>query len=133
MTHRITLFLARVAVSGIFLLSGYFKLVDQAGTKAFMESAPIHLPAASVLMWIAIAIEIAGPVLLIVGYHAQKVAAVLAVYLLLITIIFHGDFSTPLQLTMFFKNMAIAGGLLLLVIHEPSNQLTAPATSAPHA
>lgn len=128
MAHRITLLLARVAVSAIFVLSGYFKLVDQEGTRMFMESAPIHLPNIPLLMWIAIAIEIAGPVLLIAGYQTQKIAAFLAVYLLLITLVFHTDFSTPLQLTMFFKNMGIAGGLLLIAMHE---QLLASASSLP--
>ncbi len=67
-----------------------------------------------ILLPLVIALELGGGLLLIVGFQTRWVALALAVFTVLASVLFHvGDG----QMTMFLKNMAITGGLLLLFVH----------------
>ena len=63
----------------------------------------------------ALIIELGGGVLLVVGYQARLVAAVLAVFSLATAFAFHANFGDQNQMIHFLKNFAIAGGLLQVV------------------
>ena len=61
------------------------------------------------------------PLFLIAGYHTKIVASLLALFVLTVTFIFHSHhiFTESLQLTIFLKNFAIFGGLLVLIANKP--------------
>ena len=103
----------RVFLSALFLLSGIGKLSAYAGTAVYMASAGV--PAA--LLPIVIGVEIGGAVAIIVGWQTRIVALLLAGFTLLSALIFHTHFADQIQMIMFWKNVSIAGGLLLLVAH----------------
>jgi putative oxidoreductase len=59
---------------------------------------------------------------LLAGYHARLAAIVLAVFTVVATVCFHNFWAMPedqafVQQLMFFKNIAVVGGLLVLAAH----------------
>jgi len=100
----------RVLLAAMFLLSGISKISGYAGTQGYMES--MGVPGA--LLPLVIALEIVGAIAVIVGLRTRLAAAGLAVFTLAAGFIFHGG-ADQMQQIMLFKNVAIAGGFLLLV------------------
>lgn len=100
----------RILIAAIFLVSGAFKLADPTGTIGYIASA--GLPAPSLGYAIALAVELGGGLLLVLGYRTRIVATILALFALATAIGFHRDFADQNQFIHFFKNMAMAGGLL---------------------
>ena len=81
--------IGRVFISGIFLLSGYNKIVNYDGTIGWMES--FGLP--GFLLIPAIILEILAPLLIIIGYQTRIAAGALSLFCIATAIIFHTDFS----------------------------------------
>lgn len=107
--------LGRVFLALIFIVSGLGKLSAYAGTQAYMESAGV--PGA--LLPAVIALEVLGGLAVALGWQTRAVAFLLAGFSLLSAILFHADFSDQMQTIMFMKNLAIAGGFLLIVAQGP--------------
>ena len=63
-----------------------------------------------------IILEIIFPLLLIVGYKTKLVSLVMALFTFVVAIIFHTDFSEGIQMIMFLKDLAIAGGFLIIFV-----------------
>tara|TARA_Y200000002_G_scaffold304723_1_gene260375 strand:+ start:543 stop:917 length:375 start_codon:yes stop_codon:yes gene_type:complete len=105
--------LARILISTLFFINGIFKIMNYDGTVSWMEGYAIP----GILIIPAIILEILGPILIILGYQTKITAAFLSLFCLATAIIFHNDFSNQMQLTSFLKNIALAGGFLLLVIN----------------
>jgi len=103
-------FIARVLLSSIFLIAGIGKISAYSGTQAYMESQ--GLP--SILLPAVIVLEIFAPLMLIVGWKTGLAAFALAGFSVLSALLFHFNFADQIQSIMFMKNIAIAGGLLLL-------------------
>ena len=62
----------------------------------------------------SVIVEILFPLLIIVGYKTKLASLVMILFILTVTIIFHTDFSNEMQLIAFLKNIAIAGGFLII-------------------
>jgi putative oxidoreductase len=113
-----TLLVGRVLLGAIFLMAGVAKLMDWAGTAAYMESQ--GLPMVDVLLPIAAAVEIVGALSILTGTFARAGALALFAFLIPTTLVFH-DFWTlegaerQAQMIDFLKNLSIMGGLLLLI------------------
>lgn len=101
---------ARVLIGALFLLSGLGKLGDVAGFSGYLASG--GLPA--ILAWPAILFEIAVGAALIIGAQTRLVALAAAAFCVVAALLYHANFGDQMQIAMFFKNFAIAGGLLLL-------------------
>ena len=102
----------RVLLALLFVLSGVGKLGTYGATADYMSA--MGVPGA--LLPVVIATEIIGAVAIIIGWKTRVVAFLLAgLSLLLSTRIFHRNLVDQIQMIMFFKNIAIAGGFLLLV------------------
>ncbi len=102
----------RILLSAIFLMSGIGKIFDFSGTQQYMVAA--GMPSTEVFLSAAIAFEILGALLIIVGYKARVGAILLILFLVPATVIFHTNFSDKTQMIMFMKNLSILGGLLLI-------------------
>lgn len=105
--------LGRVLLAVLFVMSGISKLTDPAGTIGYIQSA--HLPLPNIAYGIALAVELLGGILLVVGYRTRLVALVLAVFTVAAAIGFHAHFADQNQMIHFMKNIAITGGLLQVV------------------
>ncbi len=103
----------RVLLAVIFVISGYNKLMDPAGTQQHMAQA--GLPAVQVLYVLTVIVELGGGLLLVLGYRPREVAGILFLFLIPVTLTFHTKFSDPMQTGQFLKNLGIMGGLLMVV------------------
>jgi putative oxidoreductase len=103
-------FAGRFMLALIFIVAGYGKLGGYEGNLAYMAS--YGLP--GFLLPPTIALELLGGLALVAGFQTRLVALALALFSLASAAIFHSQFSDPMQSIMFMKNIAIAGGLLLL-------------------
>ena len=105
----------RIFLSALFLIEGVGKLFTQEQVIMYMEDYSVR----SILFIPAVVVEILFPLLLIVGYKTRLSAIVLSSFTILLAVIFHTDFSYPMQLTAFLKNFAIAGGFLIIFVYGP--------------
>ena len=105
--------LARILISILFLINGYFKITNYEGTIEWMESYNI----ANFFLIPAIILEITAPILIIIGYKTKIAATLLFLFCLSTAFIFHLDFSDNMQVTSFLKNIALSGGFLLIRIN----------------
>jgi putative oxidoreductase len=103
----------RVLLAAIFVTSGLGKVAAPAATLAYMTAA--GLPLAPLGLAGAALIELGGGTALILGYRTRLVGSVLAVFAIVTALIFHSAFADQNQLIHFFKNVAMAGGLLQVV------------------
>ena len=104
---------ARILISTLFLLNGFFKIGNYDGTVEWMEGYGIP----EIFLIPTIILEIVGPILIILGYKAKIPAGLLSLFCILTAIIFHNDFSNQMQLGSFLKNIALAGGFLFIFIN----------------
>ena len=105
--------LGRIFISTLFLLNGYFKIINYDGTIEWMESFSVP----GILLMPTIILEIAAPILIILGYKTKIAAALLAAFCLTTALIFHTDFANQIQVTSFLKNIGLAGGFLIIVVN----------------
>lgn len=103
----------RAFLSAIFILSGVSKITAPAGMIGYIESVGLPLPALALAL--AILVEVAGGVALILGYRTRLVAAGLAAFTVITALAFHNQLGDQNQFIHFFKNIAMAGGLLQVV------------------
>ena len=104
---------ARILISTLFFLNGIFKISNYDGTVGWMEGFGIP----GILLIPAIALEIVGPILIILGYKTKIAAGLLSLFCIATAVIFHNDFSDQMQLGSFLKNIALAGGFLFIFIN----------------
>jgi putative oxidoreductase len=107
----------RILMALLFLPAGISKISGFAGTAGYIASKGLPLPEVGAA--IAIVIEIGASLALIVGWQTRWAAMLLAVFTLAAGVFFHNFWAVPadqvmVQQIMFFKNIAIIGGLLTL-------------------
>jgi putative oxidoreductase len=105
----------RVLIAAIFVMAGLNKIAAYDGTAAYMDA--MGVPGG--LLPLVIAFEVAVGLAVIVGWQTRWAAAALAGFSLLSGVIFHADFADQTQMTMFLKNVSMAGGFLFLVASGP--------------
>ena len=104
---------SRILLGLIFVLAGFGKLMDPAGSAAY--TAMGGLP--GFMVWPAMALELLGGIAIIIGYQTRWTALALAGFSLLTAVLFHNNFADQAQMINFLKNLAIAGGMLQLFVH----------------
>lgn len=104
---------SRILLGLIFVLAGFGKLMDPAGTAGYISS--VGLP--GILVWPTIALELLGGLAIIVGYQTRIVALALAAFCVVSGAIFHNNFADQNQMINFLKNLAMTGGFLQLYLH----------------
>ncbi len=109
--------IGRILLAALFLPAGLSKISGFAGTVGYIGSK--GLPMAEVAAVIAILVEVGGGLALIAGLGTRLAALALAVFTLLATFVFRNYWALPaeaqmVQQLMFFKNIAVVGGLLTL-------------------
>ena len=112
----------RVMLALIFLISGYAKIGDFAGTAGYMASKGI--PFAEIALVLTIIIEIGGGAMLVAGWKARWAALALFLFLIPATLIFHNFWAVEAaqfqnQMNHFLKNVCILGGMLYIMAYGP--------------
>src|SRR5438105_3448136 len=108
----------RILLSTIFILSGVMKFADWQGTAQYMASK--ELPLIPLLLPLAAIVEIAGGLAVLLGGGTRAAAFLLFLYLVPTTLVFHNFWAQfgpehQNQMVHFLKNLAIMGGLALMV------------------
>lgn len=103
-------FIGRLMLAALFVLAGIPKILDPSGAATMLESA--NLP--GMLAMPAGVFEVVAGLLLALGFMTRFVSILLFGFTLLVTFFFHNQFSDPLQAAMALKNVAVAGGLLMV-------------------
>lgn len=127
---RYALDIGRILLSIIFLGSAATKIIDPASTQAYM--AAYGLPMTGLLLVAAVVTETAGGLALLLGLKARLAAVVLTGFLAVATLVFHTNLGEQQQLLHFLKNVAIIGGLLM-VIAEGTGRLSLGRSDTPVA
>ena len=111
-------FAARLLLVALFLPAGIGKLTGFAGTVGYISSVGLPLPTAGAAL--ALSVEILGGLALLFGFQTRLAALVLAAFTLVASYFFHAFWAVPADQAfvtqlLFYKNVAVAGGLLALV------------------
>lgn len=133
-------FFGRLCLSVIFLVSAIYKFMDLSGGESYLANGMCNLlgytqgidwiqhyidyflPMSNTLLLIAAIVEAVCGLLILLGIQVRFGALVLALYLIPVTLIFHhfwyleGE-ERSMQMIMFLKNLAIFGGLLLVLAY----------------
>ena len=105
----------RILISSLFLIEGVRKFFFQEETIMYMEDYGVP----EILFFPSIILEILFPILLIIGYKTRFSASIMALFTLTVALIFHTNFDNQMELTIFLKDIAIAGGFLIIAANEP--------------
>jgi len=100
----------RILLAHIFLLAGLNKITGYSGTQGYMEAMGVP----GMLLPLVILLEVGGALALIVGWQTRWAAYALALFSIVSALIFHSNLSDQMQMILFMKNWAMAGGLLVL-------------------
>jgi len=108
---------ARVLLAVIFIYSGFGKISAFAGTAGAIASKGMPMP--ELMAAGAIAVELGGGLLLLLGWKARWAALAIFLFLIPTTLLFHNFWASPpeqlvAQRTNFLKNLAIMGGMLMV-------------------
>ena len=108
-------FIGRLLLSILFLIEGLGKISMQESVVMYMEDYGVP----GILFFPAIILEILFPLILIVGYKIKWVASIMALFTFTVAIIFHTDFTEGMQVMLFLKDIAIAGGFMIIIAYGP--------------
>ena len=135
-TDSLIIFVARIALAVLFLWGGAMKLMGFAGFVGYVQTRGVPYPQVSAP--IAIAIELLGSIALVFGVRMRAVGFAMAVYAVVTAVVGH-DFWNVTEAVQqqdvaiqFWKNMAIAGGFLLLIV-TGAGRLSVDAMRAPRS
>jgi putative oxidoreductase len=107
----------RILLGGIFVVSGYGKLMGLAAFAASLEKNGV--PYASAVAPVGASVEFFGGVAIVLGVEVRSAALLMIAFVIVATLISHRfwelqDAARRAQVTQFSKNMAIIGGFALL-------------------
>ena len=105
----------RILLSSLFLIEGVRKFFFQEETIMYMEDYGVP----EILFFPSIILEVLFPILLIIGYKTRFSASIMALFTLIVALIFHTNFENQMELIIFLKDFAIAGGFLIIAANEP--------------
>jgi putative oxidoreductase len=110
---KVSQLVARVFLGHIFLLAGISKIGAYEGTQGYMDAMGVP----GMLLPLVILLEIGGGLAIIAGWQTKWTALALAGFSVVAAALFHNNFADQTQMILFMKNIAIAGGFLLLASH----------------
>lgn len=106
------LLIGRLLLASLFVLEGWSKLKGYNAAAAYMN----HFGVPGALLPLVIAAEIVGGMMIAVGWQTRVAALALAAFCILTAVLFHADLVDRNQLLHLEKDLAIAGGLMVLGI-----------------
>ena len=101
----------------IFLHEGWSILGNYAGAAAYMQKSGVP----SLLLPAVIALQLGGGLLIAAGIGTRPVALLFAIFCMLTAVLFHWQLADRNQVLHLQKDLAIAGGFLVLACCGPGN------------
>jgi putative oxidoreductase len=123
----IVILLSRILMSAVFIVYGWMKFMDVSaivnnpGTKRFMDLVAAGTAAPTWLGYLIAAIELLGGLAILIGVKTRWVACAFVLWLIIVTLLGHPFWSMEgaargPNMANFYKNLAIMGAYLLLAI-----------------
>jgi putative oxidoreductase len=109
-THDAAKLIGRLLLALMFIIAGWSKIGGYAGTQGYMASAGV--PGA--LLPLVILVELGAGLLIAIGYQTRLAAPLLAGFTIIASLLFHWKPGDQVQTLFFLKNLAVAGGFLVL-------------------
>jgi putative oxidoreductase len=106
---------SRILMVPVFWISGIYKVLMPAAIIDIIAKTGAPFPVLG--YGLAVAVELLGGLALLLGWKARHAAWALAVYCVATSFMFHNDMHDPNAMVSFWKNFALAGGFLQLVVH----------------
>ena len=103
----------RLLLSMIFIFSGFTKITGYAATQGYMEAMGVP----GMLLPLVIAVELLGGIAILLGFKARLVAILMAGFSVVSALLFHQFWIDESQMNPFMKNIAMAGGFLMIFAH----------------
>ena len=105
--------IGRLLLSMIFIFSGFTKITGYAATQGYMEAMGVP----GMLLPLVIAVELFGGLAILFGFKARLVAILMAGFSVVSALLFHQFWVDESQMNPFMKNIAMAGGFLMIFAH----------------
>ncbi|WP_440464025.1 DoxX family protein [Psychrobacter sp. ASPA161_6] len=105
--------IGRLFLSMIFIFSGFTKITGYAATQGYMESMGVP----GMLLPLVIALELFGGIAILLGFKARLIAVLFVGFNIVSALLFHQFWIDESQMNPFMKNIAIAGGFLMIFAH----------------
>ena len=117
--HDIVALVGRLAMSWIFLSSGFAKLTNVAGFSARLAKDGVPMP--TFMGWLGAIVEFGGGLLIILGLKLRHAAVLMILFVIVATSLRHRYWEFPAealiaQRTNFWKNVTSIGGLLFMFL-----------------
>jgi putative oxidoreductase len=123
MTGSAIVLVGRILLSAMFILASFSKFSDIAGTTGYF--ADLGLPMPNLVTWASGLFELVAGLCVLAGFQTRIASWLLAAFCLAAAYVGHygqgGDDPVLVLMNMqaLMKNIAIAGGFLVLAVHGP--------------
>ncbi len=107
--------LGRIFISTLFIVEAIKKFFSPDEGMIYMSDYGVP----EILFYPSLIFEFVVPLILIAGFKTRFFASLLFLFVLSVTVIFHTDFGNNMQMISFLKNLAIMGGLLIIISNKP--------------
>ncbi len=107
--------LGRIFISSLFIVEAIRKFFSPDEGMIYMSDYGVP----EILFYPSLIFEFVVPLIVIAGFKTRFFASLLFLFVLSVTVIFHTDFSNNMQMISFLKNLAIMGGLLIIISNKP--------------
>ncbi|MGM8897472.1 MULTISPECIES: DoxX family protein [unclassified Psychrobacter] len=107
--------IGRLFLSMIFIFSGFSKITGYAATAGYMESVGVP----GILLPLVIALELLGGIAILIGFKARLISLLFVGFNIVSALLFHQFWNDESQMNPFMKNIAMAGGFLMIFAHGP--------------
>jgi putative oxidoreductase len=118
-SERISPFIGRMIIAWFFLSEAWTRLTTFDATVMLLHLQ--HIPAAAALLVVALAAMMLGGLSLLLGFHTRHGAMLLFGFTVVVSVLMHAwwtlqnSVDRAADYDIFIRNMAIAGGLLMIV------------------
>ena len=109
--------LARLLMCSLFIWDGVLQLRDPGGTAQYFAS--LNVPSPQIAVWVSIAVHLLGGIGLLVGFMTRWAAVLLILLCLGTAFGVHLPAGDMENMTHFYKNLVMAGGLLYVIAFGP--------------
>ena len=107
----------RLGLAALFIFTGITKLMDPQGNAMFFSG--LGIPAAEILVWVVIAIELLGGLALALGFLTRLAAIGLSIFVLVALILAYIIPWPPQNMLLFMFHWPALAGLLTLIFSGP--------------
>ena len=105
--------LGRLMLAALFLNDGWTVVNNYGATAEYLSQFDVP----PLMLIPALILQVVGGLLVAVGWNTRLAALALSFFCISTALIFHNQFDDPNEVIQFWKDLAIAGGFLILAAH----------------